>query len=66
MLDKSALAIGLLEVEPSLREPAQYAAQLGSDALPFDYAWFTPRATDEDPCAELRERFKKKPSAAKP
>ena len=47
----ATLAIGLLEVDASRREPGQYE-------LPFDYVWFTPRATDEDPCDELRERFK--------
>jgi uncharacterized iron-regulated protein len=58
-LGTSALAIGLLEVQPGLLEPAQYRDQLGGDALPFDYVWFTPRTDDDDPCAELRARLKK-------
>jgi uncharacterized iron-regulated protein len=49
-----ALSVGLLEVQASWRDPAEYAAAFGASALPFDYVWFTPRASDEDPCEALR------------
>lgn len=50
------LAVGIVEVRAALREPAAYAAELGAAALPFDFVWFTPRASDADHCAELRSR----------
>jgi uncharacterized iron-regulated protein len=38
----AALAIAFVEVDPGVRDPK---------AAPYDYVWYTPRATDEDPCA---------------
>jgi uncharacterized iron-regulated protein len=52
----TALSIGLLEAQPGRTEPGQYAAGYARAALPFDLVWFTPRASDEDHCAELRAR----------
>jgi uncharacterized iron-regulated protein len=45
------VSIAFVEVHADKTEPAAYASQWNTSALPFDYAWFTPRATDEDPCA---------------
>lgn len=50
-------SLGLLEVRPGQVSPADYAAGLGADPLPFDYVWFTPVASDTDHCAALRARF---------
>ncbi|WP_043712071.1 ChaN family lipoprotein [Corallococcus macrosporus] len=52
-------AVGLLEVDPELREPADYAASFGAQSLPFDYVWFTPAVPMEDPCAALLKHHKK-------
>ena len=55
-MPSAVLSVALLEVQADLREPAQYAAGFGSERLPFDFVWFTPRASDEDHCAELRAK----------
>jgi uncharacterized iron-regulated protein len=55
---ETALTVALLEVKREWREPAAYAAAFAASALPFDYVWFTPRASDADHCAELRSRKK--------
>ena len=47
-------SIGFVEVEHERLAPGDYAMRWNAPALPFDYAWFTPRASDEDPCAKMR------------
>lgn len=42
------------EVEADRLAPGDYAARWHARALPFDFVWFTPRASDEDPCAGMR------------
>lgn len=44
-------SIAFAEVEASKNEPAAYAERWNAKVLPFDFVWFTPRATDDDPCA---------------
>ncbi|WP_141618736.1 ChaN family lipoprotein [Myxococcus sp. AB036A] len=56
---KDVRSVGLLEVDPKLPEPADYAAYFGAQSLPFDYVWFTPAMPMEDPCAALLKRSKK-------
>lgn len=51
---RSVTSIGFVEVEHERGAPGDYAARWKATALPFDYAWFTPRASDEDPCAGMR------------
>jgi uncharacterized iron-regulated protein len=41
----------LREVRRGEESPERY----GADDGPFDYLWFTPRVSDEDPCAAHRE-----------
>jgi uncharacterized iron-regulated protein len=53
-----SLAIGLLEVRAELTTPIAYAKAFDAPTLPFDYVWFTPRASDVDHCAELRKHMK--------
>ena len=48
--------LALLEVRPDIREVRGLAPDDAGGALPYDYVWLTPRATDEDPCASLRKR----------
>jgi hypothetical protein len=52
------LTVALVEVRREWRAPAAYAAAFSASALPFDYVWFTPRASDVDHCAELRAKRK--------
>jgi uncharacterized iron-regulated protein len=56
--DKSVVTIGIIEVAEELVAPRQYAAKTGTEKLPFDFVWFTPRSDDEDPC----ERFSRQPN----
>jgi uncharacterized iron-regulated protein len=45
--DASVTSIALQEVAHELLEPGAY----GAERAAFDYVWFTPRGSDEDPCA---------------
>ena len=47
-------SLAFFEVSADRREPEAYASRSDATRLPFDYAWFTPRVDDDDPC----ERFK--------
>jgi uncharacterized iron-regulated protein len=47
-------SLAFVEVDPTALKPGDYAARFVSDALPFDYVWFTPKIDDVDPC----EKFK--------
>jgi uncharacterized iron-regulated protein len=57
----TSVAIGLLEARPGMTKPEDYAEGFKATALPFDYVWFTPRASDVDHCAEMREHMKARP-----
>ncbi|MEA2748381.1 MAG: hypothetical protein QOI41_2524, partial [Myxococcales bacterium] len=48
---RAVLSIAFAEVEKGKNDPPAYAARWNVTTLPFDFVWFTPRATDEDPCA---------------
>jgi uncharacterized iron-regulated protein len=50
-----ALSIAFLEVEAGVFEPKP---------APYDYVWYTPRATDEDPCARPLRRASPRPEPA--
>ena len=52
------VSLGLFEVVEGARGPADYAAFLGTAALPFDFVWFTPIADPENPCAKFAEQLK--------
>jgi len=73
-LHQRVLAVGLVEVHHDWTTPEQYAESFSasepprpSGPLPFDYVWFTPRASDADRCAELRSRgHQKDPKLAPP
>ena len=44
-------SVAFAEVETSKTTPPAYAERWHVASLPFDYVWFTPRVSDEDPCA---------------
>lgn len=56
---KSVTALAFIEVEEGELEPSSYAAGWNAAALPFDYVWFTARASRDDPCAALRNKKEK-------
>lgn len=62
---RAVIAVGVLEVQEQLLEPAQYAKDLGAATLPFDLVVFTPATEREDPCLALRghDFTKRKPPA---
>jgi uncharacterized iron-regulated protein len=51
-----AAVLALLEVRSDVGEVRGLAPDDAGGGLPYDYVWLTPRASDEDPCASLRER----------
>ena len=53
---KSDYLVRPIEASDDARSPGDYAARYGATTLPFDYVWFTPRASDEDRCAAMRAR----------
>jgi uncharacterized iron-regulated protein len=53
--ETGAVSVAFTEVEHADLEPSRYAANWHAEALPFTYVWFTPRATDEDPCQGMRK-----------
>ena len=59
--DASILSMGLIEVENGMTDASAYAERLGSNTLPFDIVWFTPKVMREDACTKLRQHFKPKP-----
>ena len=46
------VSIAFLEIEPGKTSPRYYLSDLFTPES-FDYVWFTPRATREDPCAAI-------------
>jgi len=57
--DANIVTVLLLEVDKAAKAPEQLIPS-GSDGEPVaDYIWFTPRMDREDPCEQLRKRFKK-------
>lgn len=54
-----SLSVALVEVDDELTSPSQYATRFGSERLPFDFVWFTPRLDDSDPCEKFREQLRK-------
>ncbi len=47
----SIATVASLEVRDGWTRPEQYDSAFGDGRLPFDWVWFTPRMTDQDPCA---------------
>lgn len=49
-------SVAFVEVDDGVLEPHGYAAKWHAATLPFDYVVFTPRASDEDACANMRRK----------
>ena len=50
------LSIAIEEVHEDQPEPDAYGDARGAVRPPFDYVWFTPRKSDQDPCDALRKK----------
>lgn len=55
---RSIVSVGFVEVTDDI-QPDDYSRAFESDTLPFDYAWFTPRARVEDRCAASADELKR-------
>jgi uncharacterized iron-regulated protein len=53
--DASIASVAFVEVNAASEKPGDYAKRFWSDALPFDYVWFTPKVDDDDPCEKLKK-----------
>lgn len=49
---RSSFSLAFIEVDDET-DPAAYGEAYGTSSLPYDAVWFTPRANDDDPCAEM-------------
>ena len=59
---ETVISLVFMEVGEGKTEPTAYARRFGSNTLPFDYVWFTPRLENVDPCEKFRaelERLRK-------
>jgi hypothetical protein len=54
--DVSMASVAFVEVVRGADAPSAYAEGFASAELPFDLVWFTPRASDDDPCAEAHSK----------
>ena len=54
------VAIGMIEVDPEVTEPAAYAEFWNRSSLPFDIVIFTPTVDHGDLCGDLEQHFNKK------
>ncbi|HXP95181.1 MAG TPA: ChaN family lipoprotein [Telmatospirillum sp.] len=57
---RTIFSLAFVEVADEQTDPAAYGEAFGAPELPFDAIWFTPRASDDDPCAEMINFMKKK------
>jgi uncharacterized iron-regulated protein len=53
-------SLAFVEVDDEENDPAGYGEAFGAPLPPFDAVWFTPRANDDDPCAEMIDFMKRK------
>jgi uncharacterized iron-regulated protein len=57
--DDAVVSVGFVEVGDEAVLPSDYASAFGTDRLPFDYVWFTPRFDNSDPCEQFRKQLEK-------
>jgi uncharacterized iron-regulated protein len=57
---RTVFSLAFVEVADEQTDPAAYGEAFGAPEPPFDAIWFTPRTSDDDPCAEMINFMKKK------
>jgi uncharacterized iron-regulated protein len=60
------VSVAFVEVDSRRRSPQDYASRFDTTTLPFDFVWFTPRASDDDPCAQFPTRKPTHPAPTAP
>jgi uncharacterized iron-regulated protein len=55
----SIATVAFIEAQDGDREPAAYAEAFHTRTLPFDYVWFTPRVSNDDPCEKFKKSLEK-------
>ena len=58
--DRPSFSLAFIEVSDDETDPAGYGEAFGTPLPPFDAVWFTPRANDDDPCAEMTRFMQRK------
>jgi uncharacterized iron-regulated protein len=53
--DVAITSVAFIEVDAGAVKPGDYAKRFGSDVLPFNYVWFTPKIDEADPCEKLKK-----------
>jgi uncharacterized iron-regulated protein len=61
---RAIFSLAFIEVDDEKTDPLDYGEGYGTQTPPFDAIWFTPRANDDDPCAELINMMKRKKEKA--
>jgi uncharacterized iron-regulated protein len=56
---RAIISLAFLEVSAGENTANAYAMSFGSETLPFDYVWFTPRVDIRDACKRFEEQLKK-------
>ena len=56
---RAVTSLAFLEVSAGENTANAYAILFGSETLPFDYVWFTPRVDIRDACERFEEQLKK-------
>ena len=56
---RAIINLAFLEVSAGENIATAYATPFGSETLPFDYVWFTPRVDIRDACERFEEQLKK-------
>ena len=59
MGEDTVMSVAFIEVDDARTDPSAYASSFGTNVLPFDFVWFTPRFDDSDPCEQFRLQLEK-------
>lgn len=53
---KKIVSVAFIEVADNEQDALAYGPRYHATSLPFDYVWFTPRASDDDPCEAMKPK----------
>ena len=55
---QNSVSVAFLEVSTKRQNVSSYADSFNTEALPFDFVWFTPRTDTRDPCERFEQKLK--------